>query len=89
VIIQDKNVVPIQKTEHRATMEGFFHKPVPYRLNNAVWDVVFLNPILVIDNDKDGNEGRFDKIPREPQPQLPPPNHYRVREVSNRQRYEQ
>jgi hypothetical protein len=66
--INDTSVVPIQETRHTATMEGFYHELVPFKLNGTVWDNVYLNPIYLVD--MDCSEKWFDKLPREPQPQL-------------------
>src|SRR5438105_4489832 len=38
VKIKDENVVPLQETYHTATMEGFYHEPIPFRHNGYVWE---------------------------------------------------
>ena len=80
--IKDTSVVPIQETRHSATMAGFYHELVPFKLNGITWDDVYLNPIYLVD--MDCSDKWFDKVPREPQPQLPSPNHFLVRDVADR-----
>src|SRR5438270_2177384 len=48
VKIQDENVVPIQETQHIATMRGFTHDLLPFYHDRQVWDKVYLNPIYLI-----------------------------------------
>ena len=69
--IKDEEVVPIQETRHKATMEGFYHEPVPFRLNGNTWDSVCLNPVYLTDLDRSNKA--FDVVPRESKPRLPQP----------------
>ncbi len=52
ITLQDRQVQPVQRSLHTATMEGFTHEMLPFEHQGYVWEVVPLNEIYLFDLDR-------------------------------------